>query len=76
MNTVQSASCPGSPNPPTGTGKRRMLRASAGVASWRSSMGVMVAPGARALSRIPAPAHSAVTAWCRTHRLTAIFDAA
>ena len=53
-----------------------MFLASAGVASRRSSMGVMIAPGARALSLIPAPAQSGVTALRWTHRLTAILEAA
>jgi hypothetical protein len=36
----------------------------------------MIAPGANALSLMPHPAHSDVTAWRRTQRLTAIFEAA
>ena len=36
----------------------------------------MIAPGARAFRRIPAPAHSLFTASSRTQRLTAILDAA
>ena len=76
MNTTQSASAPASPKPPIGTGNHSILFASSGVASCRSSMGVMIAPGARALSRIPAPAHCGVTAVRRTQRLIAIFEAA
>lgn len=70
MNSVQSARCPASPNPPIGTGKDRI--AFAGVASCFSSCGVMMVPGARALSRMSAPAHSRRTVLRRTHRLTAI----
>ena len=76
MKSTQSASCPASPNPPIGTGKERMRFASFGVDSPSSRRGVIIAPGARAFRRMPAPAHSVLTASRRTQRLTATLDAA
>lgn len=67
--------CSPSPKRPAGTGNRRTAFPCCGRANCCSSSGVRTAPGTKALSRMPAPAHSGWTARRRTHRLTAIFDA-
>lgn len=74
--THPSAICPASPKPPSGTGNDRTALACLGVDSCSCSNGVMTAPGARAFKRMPDAAHSGRTAFRRTQRPTAIFDAA
>ena len=76
MKVIHSASWSAAPNPPTGIGNLRTALPSKGSASCASSNGVMTAPGASAFNRMPAPAQSRVTECRRTHRLTAILDAA
>jgi hypothetical protein len=76
MNTTHAAMSAGSPYPPMGTGKLSMPLASSGSSSCPCSSGVMMAPGAMALTRMPCPAHCSLVPLMRSQCVTAIFDPA
>ncbi len=65
------AICSGAPNAPVGIGKLRIAGPKTGCSSPSWISGVSTAPGATALSRTPAPAHSAPGALRRTQRARA-----
>jgi len=76
MNRTQSARCDGSPKSPAGIGNDRMSLASDGMDSCCSSSGVLTAPGAIALRRMPSPIQAGLVAAVRTQWLTATLEAA
>ena len=70
-NSTSAAISSGFPRRPIGTVNPSMSGPTSGSSSPSCSSGVCVAPGATALSRMFAPAHSAVGAWRRTQRASA-----
>jgi|GEM_PF-7019094 len=74
MKTTQSAIACGVPKSPDGIGNDSIALAVSGSSSCACRSGVRMAPGAIALSRIPAPIHSGDVAARRSHLLSAIFE--